>query len=124
MKLPAMDQVKIGIIGLGYVGLPLAVAFGRRIPTVGMDLKTERIAELAAGRDSTRETSPAELASATHLTFTSDSAGLADCNVYIVTVPTPIDGAKVPDLSPLRGASRALGHGLRFLAMLDLGFWI
>jgi UDP-N-acetyl-D-galactosamine dehydrogenase len=109
MSLPAMDEVKIGIIGLGYVGLPLAVAFGRRYPTVGFDLKPERIAELEAGRDSTLETSPEELAAATHLGFTSEPAGLAACNVYIVTVPTPIDDARIPDLTPLKRASRTLG---------------
>ena len=113
MHLPAMEQVKIGIVGLGYVGLPLAVAFGRRVPTVGLDLKEERIAELRAGRDSTLETSAEELASAEKLSFTSDPGDLADCNVYIVTVPTPIDGAKIPDLGPLRGASRTLGSLVR-----------
>ena len=109
MNLPAMDQVKIGVIGLGYVGLPLAVAFGRRFATVGFDLKAERVAELEAGHDSTLESSAEELASATQLSFTSEAAGIAACNVYIVTVPTPIDAAKIPDLSPLRRASRALG---------------
>jgi UDP-N-acetyl-D-glucosamine/UDP-N-acetyl-D-galactosamine dehydrogenase len=113
MNLPAMDQVRIGIVGLGYVGLPLAVAFGRRYPTFGFDLKADRIAELEAGHDSTMETSPEELASARQLSFTSDPAGLADCNVYIVTVPTPIDPAKVPDLSPLKRASRTLGGLVR-----------
>ncbi len=113
MNLPAMDQVRIGIVGLGYVGLPLAVAFGRRYPTVGFDLKADRIAELESGRDSTLETSPEELASARQLSFTSDPAGLADCNVYIVTVPTPINPAKVPDLSPLKRASRTLGGLVR-----------
>jgi UDP-N-acetyl-D-glucosamine/UDP-N-acetyl-D-galactosamine dehydrogenase len=110
VNLPAMDQVKIGVVGLGYVGLPLAVAFGRRYPTVGFDLKAERIAELEAGHDATLETSPEELAAAEHLAFTSDPAGMAACNVYIVTVPTPIDSAKIPDLSPLKRASRTLGE--------------
>jgi UDP-N-acetyl-D-galactosamine dehydrogenase len=110
MGVPAMEQVKIGIIGLGYVGLPLAVAFGRRYPTVGFDLKCERIAELEAGEDSTLETSPEELASATRLSFTSEPAGLAACNVYVVTVPTPIDDARIPDLTPLKRASRTLGE--------------
>ncbi|HUG99617.1 MAG TPA: Vi polysaccharide biosynthesis UDP-N-acetylglucosamine C-6 dehydrogenase TviB [Gammaproteobacteria bacterium] len=104
-----MDQVRIGIVGLGYVGLPLAVAFGRQFPTVGFDLKAARIAELEAGHDTTLETTSGELASATHLGFTSDPAGLAACNVYIVTVPTPINAAKIPDLSPLKRASRTLG---------------
>jgi UDP-N-acetyl-D-glucosamine/UDP-N-acetyl-D-galactosamine dehydrogenase len=110
VKLPAMDQVKIGVVGLGYVGLPLAVAFGRRYPTFGFDLKAGRIAELEAGHDATLETSPEELAAARHLAFTSDPAGLAACNVYIVTVPTPINAAKIPDLSPLKRASRTLGE--------------
>jgi UDP-N-acetyl-D-glucosamine/UDP-N-acetyl-D-galactosamine dehydrogenase len=109
VKLPAMDQVRIGIIGLGYVGLPLAVAFGRQFPTVGFDLKQERIAELKSGRDVTLETTPEELASATRLSYTSDPAGLAACNVFVVTVPTPINAAKIPDLSPLKRASRTLG---------------
>jgi UDP-N-acetyl-D-glucosamine/UDP-N-acetyl-D-galactosamine dehydrogenase len=109
LNLPAMDQVRIGIVGLGYVGLPLAVAFGRRFATTGFDLKGERIAELEAGHDATLETTPEELASATQLGFTSDPAALAACNVYIVTVPTPINAAKTPDLSPLKSASRTLG---------------
>jgi UDP-N-acetyl-D-galactosamine dehydrogenase len=104
-----MDQVKLGIIGLGYVGLPLAVAFGRRFPTVGFDLKAARIAELESGHDATLETSHEELASAAQLSFSSEPAGLAACNVFIVTVPTPIDAAKIPDLSPLKNASRTLG---------------
>jgi UDP-N-acetyl-D-glucosamine/UDP-N-acetyl-D-galactosamine dehydrogenase len=110
LKLPAIDQVKIGVVGLGYVGLPLAVAFGRNYPTTGLDLKAERIAELEAGHDSTLETSADELASAVHLGFTSAPAGLAACNVYVVTVPTPINAAKIPDLSPLKRASRTLGE--------------
>jgi UDP-N-acetyl-D-galactosamine dehydrogenase len=104
-----MEQVRIGIVGLGYVGLPLAVAFGRRLPVTGFDLKAERIAELEAGHDATLETTPEELASATQLSFTSDPAALTACNVYIVTVPTPINAAKTPDLSPLRSASRTIG---------------
>jgi UDP-N-acetyl-D-glucosamine/UDP-N-acetyl-D-galactosamine dehydrogenase len=110
VNLPAMDQVKIGVIGLGYVGLPLAVAFGRHFPTVGFDLKAERVAELENGHDSTLETSAEELASATQLSFTSEAAGITACNVYIVTVPTPINAAKIPDLSPLKRASRTLGN--------------
>jgi UDP-N-acetyl-D-glucosamine/UDP-N-acetyl-D-galactosamine dehydrogenase len=109
LNLPAMDQVRIGIVGLGYVGLPLAVAFGRRFPTTGFDLKQARIAELESGHDATLETTPEELASAAQLAFTSDPAALTACNVYIVTVPTPINAAKIPDLSPLKSASRTLG---------------
>jgi UDP-N-acetyl-D-glucosamine/UDP-N-acetyl-D-galactosamine dehydrogenase len=113
VQLPAIDQVRIGIVGLGYVGLPLAVAFGRRYPTVGFDLKADRIAELESGHDATRETSPEQLASATRLEFSGDPGRLAECNVYIVTVPTPINAAKNPDLSPLKRASRALGALVR-----------
>ena len=108
-----LDNTRIGIIGLGYVGLPLAVEFGKRYPTIGFDLKVARIEELRAGRDSTRETTPEELLSASHLSFTADPADLADCNVYIVTVPTPIDRYKRPDLSPLEGASKTVGRLLK-----------
>ena len=106
-------DTKIAIIGLGYVGLPLAVEFGKSRPVVGFDVKQPRIDELRAGRDSTREVSPAELAEAHHLTFTSDRAELAECGVFIVTVPTPIDRANRPDLTPLRRASETVGAALR-----------
>ena len=96
-----MDNVKIGVIGLGYVGLPLAVAFGRVFETVGFDIKAGRAAEIAAGQDSTREVSPEELASARKLRVTSEADQLAHCTVFVVTVPTPIDAAKRPDLGPL-----------------------
>jgi UDP-N-acetyl-D-galactosamine dehydrogenase len=101
---------RIGVIGLGYVGLPLAASFGRRFPTVGFDIQPARIAELEAGTDSTLEVDPGELAAATRLSFTSDLGTLQDCNVYIVTVPTPIDPAKQPDLRPLEAASRTVGQ--------------
>jgi len=107
-----LQDVRIGIIGLGYVGLPLAVAFGRRYPTVGFDIHAGRIAELESGRDNTLEVDPEELSSADKLSYTSDAAALADCNVYIVTVPTPIDHAKQPDLRPLEAASRTVGRAL------------
>lgn len=108
-----VDQAKIGVIGLGYVGLPLAVEFGKQLPTVGFDVNKARIAELQAGRDSSLEVDPDELTQATHLTVTADSAALESCNVYIVTVPTPIDQYKRPDLRPLIGASRTVGKTLK-----------
>jgi UDP-N-acetyl-D-galactosamine dehydrogenase len=109
-SLPDWNHLRLGILGLGYVGLPLAVEFGKQFPTLGYDLKPERIAELRAGRDSTGETTPADLGIARHLRYTSDSADLADCNVYIVTVPTPIDRYKRPDLGPLEQASATVGQ--------------
>jgi UDP-N-acetyl-D-galactosamine dehydrogenase len=105
----ALKSSKIGIVGLGYVGLPLAIEFGKQYSTIGLDIKTERIEELRAGRDSTREVTAEELSQATRLEFTSNPADLADCTVYIVTVPTPIDAHKRPDLSLLESASRTVG---------------
>lgn len=99
----------IGIIGLGYVGLPLAVEFGQHFKTIGFDINQARIAELLHGHDSTLETSDDELASATHLTYSLDPNDLAHCNVYIITVPTPIDIHKRPDLLPLRKSSETVG---------------
>ena len=101
------------IIGLGYVGLPLAVEFGKHRPVVGFDIKPERIAELQAGRDSTRETTPAELAAARHLTVTSDPEALRPCRIFIVTVPSPVDEYKRPDLTPLLKASATVGQVLK-----------
>jgi UDP-N-acetyl-D-galactosamine dehydrogenase len=108
-----LDQVRIAIVGLGYVGLPLAVEFGKQYPTVGYDIHAARVQELARGRDSTLEVEPDLLAQATHLTFTDQLADIAACNVYIVTVPTPIDAAKRPDLTPLVKASEAIGSVLK-----------
>jgi UDP-N-acetyl-D-galactosamine dehydrogenase len=107
-----LQDVKIAVIGLGYVGLPLAVEFAKHFDTVGFDINEGRVAELSAGHDSTLEVSESELAEVDRLTCTSDPAGLADCDVYIVTVPTPIDSAKRPDLGALRGASRTIGGAL------------
>jgi UDP-N-acetyl-D-galactosamine dehydrogenase len=104
---------KIAIIGLGYVGLPLAVAFGRQRPVVGFDISATRIADLRAGRDRTRETSAEELAEARQLGFATDPAEIADCTIYIVTVPTPIDAHKRPDLGPLRGAAETVSRVLK-----------
>ncbi|MCK4588156.1 MAG: nucleotide sugar dehydrogenase, partial [Gammaproteobacteria bacterium] len=108
-----LKDARIGIIGLGYVGLPLAVELGKHYPTKGLDINAPRVAELQAGKDSTLEVDEDELKLATQLTYTSTPGDLADCNVYIVTVPTPIDSAKRPDLSPLVGASHAIGKLLK-----------
>lgn len=108
-----LDTVKIGMIGLGYVGLPLAVEFGKIMPVVGLDINQARIDELNAGKDSSLEVEPEELVKATQLSYTSNPEDLASCNVYIVTVPTPIDNHKRPDLSPLIGASQMIGKLLK-----------
>ncbi|CDT25022.1 Vi polysaccharide biosynthesis protein vipA/tviB [Vibrio coralliirubri] len=105
----SVENARIAIIGLGYVGLPLAVEFGKKSPTIGFDINQVRIDELAKGRDSTLECSDNELAEATHLSYTTSLQDLKECNVYIVTVPTPIDEHKQPDLTPLIKASEALG---------------
>src|SRR5690554_2541639 len=110
MKLMSLQQVRLGIIGLGYVGLPLAAEFGKYRPVVGFDIDSQRIEELRSGVDQTLEVSSAELAAAQQLTFSADPEDLRDCNVYIVTVPTPINGQKQPDLTPLISASRTLGQ--------------
>jgi len=104
---------KIAVIGLGYVGLPLAVEFGKLRPVTGFDIKSGRINELRAGNDSTLEVSPEELADAQHLSFTTDPADIAACTVYIVTVPTPIDANKRPDLTLLLRASETIGRVLK-----------
>ena len=113
LNLPTLDTARIAVIGLGYVGLPLAVEFGKHRPVVGFDINAARIAELRAGRDATREVDPEELAGATQLTLTDDIADLADCTIYIVTVPTPIDAHKRPDLTPLLKASETVGKVLK-----------
>ncbi len=109
--LPA--NLKIGVIGLGYVGLPLAVEFGRRFPTSGFDINPIRVRELRAGRDSTRETDPSDLRAARHLSVTGDPRRLRTCNFFVVTVPTPVDEFKRPDLSPLKSASETVGSVLK-----------
>jgi UDP-N-acetyl-D-galactosamine dehydrogenase len=111
--LPRHDDIRLGVIGLGYVGLPLAVAFGNRLRTTGFDIDRRRVEELAAGRDSTREVDAAELAGAGRLAFSNDPLELAACNVFIVTVPTPIDSHKRPDLAPLEEASSTVGGVLK-----------
>ena len=108
-----LSNTRIALIGLGYVGLPLAVEFGKRYPTVGFDIRAARVEELRRGHDSTLEVEPDLLAQATQLDFTHQLADIAQCNVYIVTVPTPIDAAKRPDLTPLINASKAIGSILK-----------
>ncbi|HLQ85666.1 MAG TPA: nucleotide sugar dehydrogenase [Salinisphaeraceae bacterium] len=108
-----IQQARLAVVGLGYVGLPLAVEFGKHRPVIGFDIKHERIAELQAGRDTTLEVDDAELAAAKGLEFTTDSAALQNCNVYIVTVPTPVDVHRRPDLTWLLAASELIGHTLR-----------
>jgi UDP-N-acetyl-D-galactosamine dehydrogenase len=109
----SLDNAKIAIIGLGYVGLPLAVEFGKQFDVTGFDINEKRIQELRSGIDHTLETSAEELASAARLGYTSNLEALRGCNVFIVTVPTPIDGAKRPDLTPLVKASTSLGKVLK-----------
>jgi len=112
MKFKSIDEAKVAIVGLGYVGLPLAVEFGRHLDTVGFDIDPKRIADLRTGKDFTLETDAQELAAARHLVFTTDLEDLRGRDVYIVTVPTPIDAAKRPDISALRSASRTVGQVL------------
>jgi UDP-N-acetyl-D-galactosamine dehydrogenase len=107
------NKKPIAVIGLGYVGLPLAVEFGKTRTVTGFDINQTRIAELRGGIDNTLETDAEELAEAKHLSFTGDIADIADCTVYIVTVPTPIDGHKRPDLTPLIKASETVGKVLK-----------
>jgi UDP-N-acetyl-D-glucosamine/UDP-N-acetyl-D-galactosamine dehydrogenase len=108
---PKLSDIKVGVIGLGYVGLPLAVAFARHFPTTGFDIDSRRVAELRSGRDSTLEVDEAELKSS-KLNASDDPKCLAVCNFIIVTVPTPIDDVKRPDLRPLFSASKTVGQNL------------
>ena len=108
-----LSKARIGIVGLGYVGLPLAVEFGTKYPTIGFDISEPRVRDLQKGIDRTLEIDRDELAAATFLSVTSDLKNLADCNVYVITVPTPIDTHKRPDLRPLESASRAIGSVLK-----------
>ncbi|WP_109077243.1 Vi polysaccharide biosynthesis UDP-N-acetylglucosamine C-6 dehydrogenase TviB [Aggregatibacter kilianii] len=108
-----LKNYKIGVVGLGYVGLPLAVEFGKKIATVGFDINQERIEELTSGKDRTLEVAPADLKAATHLSYTADLAKLKECNFFIVTVPTPIDDVNRPDLTPLQKASKTVGQVLK-----------
>jgi UDP-N-acetyl-D-galactosamine dehydrogenase len=102
-------QKKIAVIGLGYVGLPLAVEFGKKRETIGFDINAKRVTELEGGHDRTLEVEDDDLAAATKLRFTSNTDDIKDCSIYIVAVPTPIDQHNRPDLSPLLGAARTVG---------------
>ncbi|MDA0357431.1 MAG: Vi polysaccharide biosynthesis UDP-N-acetylglucosamine C-6 dehydrogenase TviB, partial [Bacteroidetes bacterium] len=104
-----LENVKIAVIGQGYVGLPLAIEFGKKYETIGFDINSKRIEELKNGEDHTKEASKEQLKSALQLSFHSSLEMIKNCNVYIVTVPTPIDAFKTPDLNPLEGASKMLG---------------
>ena len=106
----SLDEARIAIIGLGYVGLPLAAEFGKQFAVMGFDIDARRVAELQAGEDRTLELDRDELEAAGQLSFTTDPAAIADCNIYIVTVPTPIDEHKRPDLTPLLRASETVGR--------------
>lgn len=108
-----LNNVKLAVIGLGYVGLPLAVEFGKHYPTIGFDIHQKRVDELKQGRDHTLEVEPEELQLATQLTYTADATELEQANIYIVTVPTPINRFKQPDLTPLIKASETIGKTLK-----------
>ena len=108
-----IDKVKIAVIGQGYVGLPLAIEFGKKYPTLGFDINQARINELNKGVDHTNEATPEQLRSANQLTFSANIKDIKECNIYIVTVPTPIDEFKTPNLNPLRDASKMLGEILK-----------
>jgi UDP-N-acetyl-D-galactosamine dehydrogenase len=107
------EIINIGVIGLGYVGLPLAVEFGKKFPVTGFDIHQQRIDELVAGHDRTLETSDEDLKAAVHLKYTTRLDDLKACNYFIVTVPTPIDKHKRPDLTPLIKASESVGKVLK-----------
>ena len=111
--MPTLNDAPIAVIGLGYVGLPLAVEFGKKRKVVGFDINTARIAELRAGKDNTLEVDASEMAEAVHLSFTDQLDDLAECTTFIVTVPTPIDEHKRPDLTPLLKASETIGKILK-----------
>ena len=108
-----LAKIRIGVVGLGYVGLPLAVEFGRKFPTIGFDVKEARVAELRAGKDSTLEVDEDELQQARKLSYSCDAKDIAGCNFYIVTVPTPIGDGNRPLLTPLKSASISIGGVLK-----------
>ena len=112
MNLNTNKAEKIAVVGLGYVGLPLAVAFGMKLDTLGFDTNLERIQALKSGKDSTLEVAEDYLKSASKLTYSSNASDLNGCNIFLVTVPTPIDGANRPDLSPLINATKIVGKAL------------
>ena len=108
-----LEKVHIVVIGQGYVGLPLAIAFGKKYPTIGFDINLSRIDDLKNGVDHTNEASTQQIKSASKLVFRSNISDIKECNIYIVTVPTPIDEFKTPDLNPLKAASKMLGEILK-----------
>ncbi|MEB6677078.1 Vi polysaccharide biosynthesis UDP-N-acetylglucosamine C-6 dehydrogenase TviB [Acinetobacter haemolyticus] len=108
-----LAELKIAIIGLGYVGLPLAVEFGKKVSVVGFDIHQKRVDELKSGQDHTLEVSSEELKQASHLSYTANLDDLKECNFFIVTVPTPVDEVNRPDLTPLRKASETLGKVIK-----------
>jgi UDP-N-acetyl-D-glucosamine/UDP-N-acetyl-D-galactosamine dehydrogenase len=110
---PSRNPIKIGVLGLGYVGLPLAVALSAAYETLGFDINEGRIAELREGKDRTREVDPSALTGETRLAFSCEAADLKACNVFIITVPTPIDAYKRPDLGALLSASRTVASALK-----------
>src|SRR5512143_23157 len=112
MKLPGLADIRIGLIGLGYVGMPLAVYLARHFPVIGFDTDASRVEELSRGIDRTREVTEEEFARAARIAYSADIESLRSSNFYIVTVPTPVDQAKRPDLSALIAASRAVGQVL------------
>jgi len=113
MRLPTLSDLRVGVVGLGYVGLPLAAYMARHFPVTGYDVNARRVDELARGIDRTNEVTAEEFAAAEGLRFSADPKDLGECNFCIVTVPTPIDQAKRPDLSALIGASKAVGMALK-----------
>ncbi len=113
VNLPELDALRPAVIGLGYVGLPLAVAFGTKRDTLGFDVNATRVAQLRAGKDVTGEVAPPDLLAAAHLKFSDAAGDLAACNTYIIAVPTPIDAFKRPDLQPLLRASETVARVLK-----------
>ncbi len=114
------EHKKIAIIGLGYVGLPLAVEFGKARPTLGFDINASRIEELRKGKDNTLEVSKESLVEAAHLGFSCDSDDLNDCKIFIITVPTPIDDVNRPDLTPIIKASETVAKSLKVGDIVDI----
>ncbi|MGB0866873.1 MAG: Vi polysaccharide biosynthesis UDP-N-acetylglucosamine C-6 dehydrogenase TviB [Granulosicoccaceae bacterium] len=112
MNASNLEQARVAVIGLGYVGLPLAVEFGKQYTTIGFDVYADRVTELQDGHDRTLEVSSEELADSPKLCYSCDAGALSECNTFIVTVPTPIDDANQPDLTPLRKASETIGKAL------------
>src|SRR3989338_2715988 len=111
--LKASEKHPIAVVGLGYVGLPLAIEFGKVVPTVGFDINTSRVAKLSRSQDTNREHASSEIMAAKHLRFTSDPKVLRNSRFLIVAVPTPVDEAKQPDLSFVEAASRLIGQNLQ-----------